>query len=510
MFKLPETTPQATTWNRGDVDEKMNPLYYVKIAIERRELPHHFIIQDRVPANLLFQVAPALQQFLQDGNEILLPGGSADEDAIHTVVSIIIHHAKSGKRFDMCSDGKPVTLVNFHRVFALFAMNEAKLLLPRTWDVFQKEELKPQDVVAIWEIYEEWKSWPDSHCFSADAMEYVQMMAWQLLDLAAEGKINDVIVKHVIEEEPDLKSIIAARKQKYGLAKGYEAPLEMGTPVPHLEHRKSGPRSSGFRALQLSPEWTEYSPRVARRKALPQGCRVERGVDNVRIKIEDRNQEKDGVRVQPQDDDSIKDETGTLAIPRKLTLTQPVPRLTLNMQNALNREKPVLNLNRAGSGQNTWNKKTAISEIPSEHFKDPTVFMSAGFMKSVEVSMRKEFDDGVSMKTEFDNGVQFGQSSPSVSKDCLDCIMSDSELPEALDTVSDRIRPVSTSPGMSSSEGADRMDGIEHVPAGPIATHANNASSNTPGAKNASEHSCSISGNSDSKGSFLIRSIMKH
>ncbi|KAF2791448.1 hypothetical protein K505DRAFT_339538 [Melanomma pulvis-pyrius CBS 109.77] len=274
MFKIPSTTPQLSKWNQKITDEKSHPLYFVRLTMEQHDLPQGSLLYDRLPRYLLFQFAPGLAQYLDPTNtDIVLPEGSADEFTVHDVVTAIIASAKQGTALKMHVDKKPINLIKIHAVLELFGMKkEAEEVRHQAWDAMGDHELKPEEVDWIWDTFGIWEVgiddavstsggkekptvdvkclWkfaspknedekiPDTAYVSPYASEYIEMMAWKILNLDALGRLDDVILRMMIDRFPTLKRVLATRKARYGLAKGVSesrsTATKLQTPTPEM------------------------------------------------------------------------------------------------------------------------------------------------------------------------------------------------------------------------------------------------------------------------------------
>jgi hypothetical protein len=402
-FKFHSNVPQRSTWYDGKSStDNSHPLYYVKIAIEHSDLPQGALIRDRVPREYLFKLAPKLHQHLDVTNtKIILPRNSADEDTVHDVVTAIIVAEKQKKKFTMHVEKTPITLIKIHAVLALFGMKrEAEIVKSLAWDSVAIHELSPQEVDWVWDTYGVWDSgvkaemetgtnipqhneeevkknvklWKvvnknkddteSEQAYVAQyAREYVEMMAYQILNLEALGKLNDVILRMILDQCLSLKKVLENRKEIYGLGPGYKAPsFQLNTPLS-------------------TPNMDEQKPKTI-----------------------------------PKDVKKTEKPPNPTPAPKKASvITKPLPHRTPAMEAALNRKPSVLNFSRTTVGIMVGNpdegrrlphgKKVAswIDQDPNRPSKSLSSFLAGapmftleGFMKSVEVSMKKG-DDEVDM-----------------------------------------------------------------------------------------------------------------
>ena len=283
-FKFPSTVPQRSTWYGGKSStDDSHPFYYVKIAIEHSDLPQGALICDRVPRKYLFKLAPKLHQYLDVTNtKIILPSNSVDEDTVHDVVTAIVAAEKQKKKFTMHVEKIPVTLIKIHAVLVLFGTKkEAEVVQSLAWDSMAIHELSPQEVDWVWDTYGVWDSGVEAEMetdtiipqyneeevkknvklwkvvnknkddteseqayVAPYAKEYVEMMAYQILNLEALGKLNDVILRMILDQCPSLKKVLEKRKEIYRLGPGYKAPLfQLDTPLSTANMDEQQPKT---------------------------------------------------------------------------------------------------------------------------------------------------------------------------------------------------------------------------------------------------------------------------
>jgi hypothetical protein len=398
-FKFPSTAPQLSTWNKGkEATDDSNPVRYIKIAIEQVGFPQGSLIYDRVPREDFFKRAPALHQYVDTTDtKIILPANSVDEDTIHDIVTAMVAAGEQKTDFNMYVDKTPVNLIKIHAVFVLFGMKkEAANVLDQAWESMAMHELKPEEVDWIWDTYGVWDSGVKTELetdtimqqHSADAQlktsklwkvlnrnktesaiefsrtyrapyekEYVEMMAYQILNLDALGKLNCVISRMILDRCLTLRKVVEARRQKYGLAPRWQAPSSpLNTPT-------STSAMTGQQAMKTVKD-------------------IEAALD-------------------------------ATSGPNKACITPTVPpNRKAAVEAALNRKPSVLNLSRATSGitmvKSDEHRKLLAGGIRSPWIdQDPNkpsksaqtlpacaaMFTNTGFMKSVEVSM--EGDDAI-------------------------------------------------------------------------------------------------------------------
>ncbi|KAF2710817.1 hypothetical protein K504DRAFT_236347 [Pleomassaria siparia CBS 279.74] len=242
-FKIPTTLKHSSNWNRKE-EEEMHPHYYVKVSVDDPAYSHGREIYNRIPRHLLFGLAPHLEQELDfTSTTVLLPANWADEDTMHEVITSIIQSAKKGTGLEMYIQQIPIRLIQVHGVLVLFGMSrEAEVVREKAWESMLNVVLTPGDVDWIWDTYGVWEHgissdsepkriWGNSSApdyvakMSAApyAEEYVEMMAWQILNLKARGGLNHVINDMIVDRCPALKKVLNSRQEKYGLGMSHQA-----------------------------------------------------------------------------------------------------------------------------------------------------------------------------------------------------------------------------------------------------------------------------------------------
>lgn len=210
-----------TTWNAHATSEQN----YIQLVVEREGFPNGAVIADRLDPHLLFKVAPALQKRLE-GRRIYVPSASClDEETIESMTFGLLRYASEGTPVLEPGEKTPVSMIKMHCILVFLEMKtEARDLEAKLWDVFQQVKLTPMDVLWIWDTF---SGRVQSEPYTAPlAFEYVQMMAWQILNLDAVGMLDDAI-RHLIELEKEPKyftETIEARFKTHGLAKVPFAP----------------------------------------------------------------------------------------------------------------------------------------------------------------------------------------------------------------------------------------------------------------------------------------------
>ncbi|KAK7187066.1 hypothetical protein PSPO01_06764 [Paraphaeosphaeria sporulosa] len=219
-----------TTWYR----QATSGQNYVQLVVEREGFPNGAVIADRLDPRLLFQVAPGLQKRLEGRRIFVPPASCLDEETIESMLFGLLRCAKQGIPVPGPVEKKPVGTIAMHCVLVFFEMEkEARDLETKLWDMLQQVKLTPMDVLWIWDTF---SGRVQSEPYTAPfAHEYVQMMAWQILNLDAVGMLDDDI-RHLIglEKEPKyFTQTIEARFKTHGLGKDALVP-ESNTKVPVL------------------------------------------------------------------------------------------------------------------------------------------------------------------------------------------------------------------------------------------------------------------------------------
>jgi hypothetical protein len=222
-----------TSWHRKVSEQDK----HIQIAVERLGNPDGMILCDQISPHLLFSLAPALQNELL-GRRIVLPSSAAlDDEAINDVVNAILDCAREGKPLAMQMQRAPVRLMKVHVVFVLFGMQkEADALLSSLWELVGSKELKLADISWIWDTFADpvGKRWSEEEYVAPAGPEYIQMMAWQVVNMDAAGKLDeDVKTSIEMEMEPRyLYNMLKTRVDKFGLGRELIASArEAATPV---------------------------------------------------------------------------------------------------------------------------------------------------------------------------------------------------------------------------------------------------------------------------------------
>ncbi|KAJ4287660.1 hypothetical protein N0V90_012363 [Kalmusia sp. IMI 367209] len=243
-----------TTWRKQAANDDNK---YIQILVEREDYPNGAIISDRIEPHLLFKLAPALQKYHLEGRRIYIPTATClDEETISSVVYSLQRCAKEGIPVPEPLEKKPIPMIKIHCVFALFEMDkEIQDLKAKLWTLFGQVELQPEDVLWIWDTF--------GTRFRADqyvapfADEYVQMMAWQILNLDAEGKLSPEIRTLIeLEKEPKyFTEVLMAHMKTHGLQKDIpvpDAPQNMSDASGKVSDETSGKTAISADAAQTS------------------------------------------------------------------------------------------------------------------------------------------------------------------------------------------------------------------------------------------------------------------
>lgn len=227
--------------------EASEPRQDIQIAIEQpSDRTTDILVCDHVPPNLLFWQAPLLRNDLYHRRIVLPASPGLDDDVLNDVINAIIDCAKEGKRLAMNMPREPVRMMKIHCVLMRFGMRkEAETLLEALWKLMSSKQLTLGDVLWIWDTFadsirdfSEDTARVSSDYFAPAANEYVQTMAWQLVNMDAEGRLDENIKKAIeIEQEPrKFFGFLKKRVEDYGLGRqllvaAAEMAHEVGTGV---------------------------------------------------------------------------------------------------------------------------------------------------------------------------------------------------------------------------------------------------------------------------------------
>ncbi|KAF2727461.1 hypothetical protein EJ04DRAFT_137435 [Polyplosphaeria fusca] len=175
----------------------------------------------------LFTYAPSLRQYWDDERSmILLPEGSVDEegDVLEDIFQTIVRDVSKEEQPFFTFPWDPIYIINYHRAFVLLELNgEAAHCLTALWNAIENIALTAPQVGWIWFTFSEQvrsSRVPDGPYTSPFAMEYLQAMACQIVNLSANGTLHEHI-QNMIEWNGSLKKVLEQRQKKYGLTKGW-------------------------------------------------------------------------------------------------------------------------------------------------------------------------------------------------------------------------------------------------------------------------------------------------
>ncbi|KAF2655692.1 hypothetical protein K491DRAFT_758033 [Lophiostoma macrostomum CBS 122681] len=261
VFKLDTPTSKTSTWHRQSYD-KDDPAYYVQIATERSDSAYGGIICTKVPRDQVFSQIPNLSKYVLESGHVLLPGteNGIDDEILTNVVQTALRSATDGKGFSMDIEDDPIVCINAHIVLTLLEMTkEAEILLEHMWHLFAQFELKADHVSWIWDNFAstierrpDAESWPAGPYSAPFGLYYINLAAWQILNLKEEGKLDEIVDKYVygseLFSEPRLRKLLEKRKKKHGLDKGFD----ISKLSPEIQGMS---KPNAFAKLQNSPGW---------------------------------------------------------------------------------------------------------------------------------------------------------------------------------------------------------------------------------------------------------------
>lgn len=260
VFKLGTSTNDVSTWRRQHSISKDDPTYYIQIATERSG-----VICTRLVRHELFARFPTLRkpEYTSEAGDVILPSadGAIDDDILANVVETATRNASEGKGFNMDIDEHPISSINTHVVLTLLGMQkEADILLDHMWTIFALVELTAEHVHWIWETFApsidrrlDAEAWPAGPYVPPYGAYYLNLAAYQILNLEAEGKLHDMVEKYVYGTEtwsqPRLKHLVEQRNTKYGLRRGYDLSRQS------RELRGDDSTANAFAKLQIDEGW---------------------------------------------------------------------------------------------------------------------------------------------------------------------------------------------------------------------------------------------------------------
>jgi hypothetical protein len=211
----------------------------------------------------VFSRIPALSKYVLESGHILLPGqeNSIDDEILTNIIQSALRSATDDKGFSMDIEENPVACISAHVVLTLLEMaKEAEILLEHMWSLFAQFELKAEHVSWIWDNFApsierrpDAEAWPAGPYRAPFGIYYINLAAWQILNLKSEGKLDETVEKYVygseIFSQPRLREMVEKREKKYGLDKGYD----MSKLSPEL---RAMSKTNAFARLQNSPGWS--------------------------------------------------------------------------------------------------------------------------------------------------------------------------------------------------------------------------------------------------------------
>ena len=217
-FTFKENTIR-TTWHRQATDDQA----YIHIVVERHGFPNGAVICDRVDPMLLFKAAPALRKRLE-GHRIFIPSAAClDEEAVESLVYELVRREQGGGGPILVADRdqkSPTALTKMHCVLVLFEMaKEVEALKEILWKLFGQINLEPADVLWIWDTFS--GRVPSGSYTAPFAEEYIQMMAWRILNLDQTMELHPDIRRLMeLEKEPKLLTeVMETRLRTHGWGK---------------------------------------------------------------------------------------------------------------------------------------------------------------------------------------------------------------------------------------------------------------------------------------------------
>lgn len=204
----------------------------VDIAIEHRYQFRGEVIAAGVPLQPLKETTPTLLQYLTiDGAQVILPRSEAvDWSLLLNLIDLIVDRHHSGEVFDiefheLLQD--PVKLIKLDVILKLFGLDyRAHNLLEQLWLVFGTHVLTLADVFWIWGALYPHK---DIQWVPESTEVYLQMMACNVLNADAEGRLHPDLRIFFLEEEGkpyDLTCLLEQHYLKYGLGRTQQATSE--------------------------------------------------------------------------------------------------------------------------------------------------------------------------------------------------------------------------------------------------------------------------------------------
>ncbi|KAF1961461.1 hypothetical protein CC80DRAFT_543810 [Byssothecium circinans] len=228
IFNFRQTPTALSSWN-NNIPTTQDTLQAI---IEHPSYPTGLIISDNIPAASFLKLVPGAQHLLYNRQLVIPSSPCLDEDLlahiIHTfstaaITGIAKPEVNLGERIDI------PTVIRYHCILELFGLERwAGEVLERLWGLCGEVVLRFGDVLWIWETFGQGAGggggggeWEAPH-----REEYVGMMAWQIVNLDAVGKLEEGI-KMAIEMEREPRrfgGMLEERKRAFGLERGMEIP----------------------------------------------------------------------------------------------------------------------------------------------------------------------------------------------------------------------------------------------------------------------------------------------
>jgi hypothetical protein len=207
------------------LDATLEFLVRVAIAIQH---PYHFrgeVIAAGVPLQPLKEIALTVLEYLTiDGAQINFPRSEAvDWTLLLNLIDLIIDKHCSGEVFELDPHEllqDPLKSVKLHIILKLFGLNhQANILLKQLWLVFETHTLTLAEVFWFYGALVPPKS---TKWVPELTKVYLQMMAWNLLNADAEGRLHPDLRTFFLEEEGKpyhLTRLLEEHLNKYGLGR---------------------------------------------------------------------------------------------------------------------------------------------------------------------------------------------------------------------------------------------------------------------------------------------------
>jgi hypothetical protein len=243
MFKIDPTKRNASEWNRNMQPAAQHDT--VNIFIDDHESANATLVYANASRSTLFHVLPALRKFVDETGNIILPGAhcGVDEEYLNSVIHAALHNTDSAGKIHLEIEDQPMPFIKMHVILTLLEKgDEAEKLQDRLWDLLQRNRLSLDMVEWIWDIFGPHNENANRPYNPPFADFYVNILAWQLLNIDAAGNLDVQTAKYIMNEgeiwQRGLKEAIEERQKEYGLEKGYKQPQtqrEQSAPNPFAE-----------------------------------------------------------------------------------------------------------------------------------------------------------------------------------------------------------------------------------------------------------------------------------